>query len=144
MTAAAIATVLGGRKTLKRDVKSESDLIVVTRNGLPVATLPLLAEKLAVERRTLAKVVGISDRTLSRRLASNAKLTHEESDRTMRLARVFAQAVDTLGASEKAAHWMNTPNLALGNETPLQLLDTDSGAQEVEAVLMRIEWGVYS
>ncbi|SEG59808.1 putative toxin-antitoxin system antitoxin component, TIGR02293 family [Bryocella elongata] len=144
MTAAAIATVLGGRKTLKRTVKSDMDLRVVTREGIPVATLPQLAQKLGVDLKTLAKVVGISDRTLSRRIAANARLTLEESDRTMRVARVFARAEDVLGASEKAARWMQSPVLALADHTPLELLDTDLGAQWVTDVLGRIEWGVYS
>ena len=144
MTATAIATVLGGRKTLKRNVTSESELRVITRNGLPVATLPLLAGKLAVERGTLAKVVGISDRTLSRRLASNARLTLEESDRTMRLARVVAHAFDVFGDEEKAAHWLNTPNRVMEGDTPLSLLDTDAGVVWVGTILGRIEYGIYS
>jgi len=144
MTAAAIAVVLGGRKTLKRKVETEADLRVMTREGLPVGTLPFLAEGLAVERKTLAKVVGISDRTLSRRLANNSLLSADESDRTMRLARVFALAADTFGTSDKAALWLRTANNVMEGQEPLQLLDTDAGARWVETVLGRIAWGVYS
>lgn len=144
MTAVAIAAVLGGKKTLKKSVETETGLRLITREGLPVATLPQLAEKLGVERRRLAKVVGISDRTLSRRLAKKSKLSAEESDRTMRLARVFAKAEDTFGTSEKASQWMQRPLLALGNEIPLDLMDTDAGARAVEAALYRIDYGVYS
>ena len=144
MTAASIATVLGGRKTLKRKVSSDADLRLATREGLPVGTVPALAENLAVERKTLAKVVGISERTLSRRLASHARLSMEESDRTMRVARVMAHATDTLGTTEKASHWLQQSNLSLGGEVPLHLLDTDAGSRAVEAVLYRIEYGVYS
>jgi putative toxin-antitoxin system antitoxin component (TIGR02293 family) len=144
MTVAAIAEVLGGRKTLKRKVESDEDLRLVTRNGLPVGTLPALAAMLSVERKTLAKVVGISDRTLSRRIAHSSRLSLEESDRTVRVARVMAQAEDTLGSREKASHWLNSPNLVLGGHTPLSLLDTDTGVREVETVLGRIEWGLYS
>src|ERR1700753_553776 len=108
MTAAAIAMFLGGRKTLKRSVDSDADLRVLTREGLPVSTLPILAESLDIERGTLAKVVGISDRTLSRRLAGKTRLTAEESDRTMRLARIMAQAAETFDSPEKAALWLET------------------------------------
>ena len=144
MTVAAIAEVLGGRKTLKRKVESDEDLRVVTRNGLPVGTLPVLAEKLAVERKTLAKVVGISDRTLSRRLAHASKLSAEESDRTVRLARVMANAIEVFGNREKAAHWMQTPNMVMNGQTPLSLLDTDTGVRWVETILGRIGYGIYS
>lgn len=144
MTAAAIAQVMGGRKTLKREVESDVDLRHLTREGLPVGALPMLAEELAVERKTLAKVVGISSRTLSRRLAGNSRLSAEESDRTVRVARVMAQAVDTFGDSKKAALWMQAPNSTMEGQSPLSLLDTDSGSRWVETILGRIAWGVYS
>jgi len=66
MTVAAITAVLGGRRTLKRKVDSDLELTQLTRQGLPVGALLLMAQQLAVERRTVARVVGISDRTLSR------------------------------------------------------------------------------
>lgn len=144
MTVAAITAVLGGQKVLKRKVRSEDDLRLATRKGLPVETLPALAQKLAVERKTLAKVVGISDRTLSRRMASESRLSMEESDRMLRLARVFAMTEDTLGSAEKAARWLQKPNLALGGDVPLELLDTDTGTRMVETILNRIEYGIYS
>jgi putative toxin-antitoxin system antitoxin component (TIGR02293 family) len=99
---------------------------------------------LDVERKILAKVVGISDRTLSRRLASGSKLSAEESDRTMRVARVMAKATDTFGNAEKAAHWLKTPNRVMEGETPLSLLDTDAGVKWVETILGRIDYGLYS
>ena len=144
MTVAAITAVLGGSKVLKRKVTYDDDLRTITREGLPVKALPALAEELQVDQRILAKVVGISDRTLSRRLASGSRLSAEESDRTMRVARVFALTKDTLGTSEKAARWLQKRNLALGGQVPFELLDTDSGAREVETILNRIEYGLYS
>jgi putative toxin-antitoxin system antitoxin component (TIGR02293 family) len=144
MTVAAITAVLGGRRTLKRKVNSDSELTLLTRQGLPVGTLTLLAEELAVERKTVARVVGISDRTLSRRIAKHERLSADESDRMVRLARVVALATDTLGTTKKASLWLQTPNRVLGGETPLSLLDTDSGVRSVETILGRIAWGVYS
>jgi putative toxin-antitoxin system antitoxin component (TIGR02293 family) len=144
MTVAAITTALGGRKILKRKVDSDSDLTLLTREGLPVGTLTLLAHQLSIERKTLARVVGISDRTLSRRLAKNERLSAEESDRTVRLARIVALTTGTLGTSQKASSWLQTPNRALDGERPLDLLDTDTGAKSVETILGRIAYGLYS
>jgi uncharacterized protein (DUF2384 family) len=76
--------------------------------------------------------------------ASPARLTPEESDVVIRTARTLAKAIDILGDREKAAHWLTTPNRALGGEIPISLLDTSAGAHEVETVLDRIEYGVYS
>jgi len=144
MTVTAITAVLGGRRTLKRRVDSDSELRMITREGLPVDAFTLLARDLSVERKTLARVVGISERTLSRRIAKDERLSAEESDRMVRLARVVAMATDTFGTIKKASLWLQTPNRVLGGETPLSLLDTDSGVRSVETVLGRIEWGLYS
>jgi putative toxin-antitoxin system antitoxin component (TIGR02293 family) len=134
MTVAAITDVLGGEKVFKQQFAFESDLRVLTREGLPVKALPALAQELSIELKVLAKVVGISDRTLSRRLASGSRLTAEESDRTMRVARIFARAKETFGNPTKAAHWLNSPNRVMEGETPLSLLDTDAGVQWVETI----------
>lgn len=144
MTAQAISAVLGGRKTLKRKIETETDLRDMTREGLPVQTLPFLAEGLAVERKTLAQILGISDRTLSRRLASDLRLTLDESDRIIRVARVVAHALDTFGQKDKASRWMQKPNRALQGLTPLSLLDTDAGIRQVDTILGRIDYGLYS
>ena len=144
MTVSAITDVLGGRKVLKRKIESDTDLRSMTRQGLPAGTLPALAEGLKVERKALAKVVGITDRTFSRRLANASRLSPEESDRTMRLARVVALATDTFDSKEGAAQWLKAPNAVMEGHTPLDLLDTDTGVRWVETVLNRIAWGVYS
>ena len=129
---------------LKRQVDSDSELTLLTREGLPVGTLTLLAQELDVERKTVANVIGISDRTLSRRIAKDERLSAQESDRMVRLARVFALATDTLGTAQKASLWLQTPNNVLEGQTPFSLLDTDAGVRSVETVLGRIAWGVYS
>ncbi|MDQ3459226.1 MAG: MbcA/ParS/Xre antitoxin family protein [Deinococcota bacterium] len=47
-------------------------------------------------------------------------------------------------ALESAADWLRSENLSLGGRTPLEYADTEIGAREVENLLGRIEYGVYS
>ena len=144
MTVAAIAEVLGGKKVLKKRVGTPAQLMTLIREGLPADILPSIAAELSMDRSAVAKVVGISGRTLSRRLASRSRLSAEESDRMVRLARVLALANDTLGDRAKASRWLQTPNRALQGSTPFELLDTDAGVQSVETILGRIAYGIYS
>jgi putative toxin-antitoxin system antitoxin component (TIGR02293 family) len=72
------------------------------------------------------------------------RLSASESDRLYRLARIAARAEEVLGASEEARRWLVAPNRALGSVAPLSLLDTDEGARQVEAILGRLEHGVFS
>src|SRR5437588_566639 len=44
------------------------------------------------------------------------RLTPEQSDVVIRTACTLAKAIDILGDREKAAHWLTTPNRALGGE----------------------------
>lgn len=92
----------------------------------------------------LSQKLGIPERTLARRLSSASLLTSAESDRTVRMARVCANAVEMIGDEEKAIAGLGTPNRALGGERPLDQLDTDLGARMIEDVLGRIAYGVYS
>jgi putative toxin-antitoxin system antitoxin component (TIGR02293 family) len=144
MTVAAIAEVLGGKKVLKKRIGTPAQLMTLIREGLPADILPTIAAELSMDRSAVAKVVGISGRTLSRRLASRSRLSAEESDRMVRLARVLALANDTLGDRAKASSWLQTPNRALQGSTPFELLDTDAGVQSVETILGRIAYGIYS
>lgn len=144
METEAIAEVLGGRKVLKRTVKKPDDLAQLVRKGLPASAVTALAQKLHMGSGLLSRKLGIPQRTLTRRLTQASPLTPAESDRTVRIARVYANAVEMIGDEEKAIEWLRTPNRALGGERPLDQLDTDMGARSVEDVLGRIAYGVYS
>jgi putative toxin-antitoxin system antitoxin component (TIGR02293 family) len=144
MGTAEIVEVLGGRKTFKRAVKNTDDLAQLVRSGLPASTVALLAATLAVERSQMAERLNIPSRTLSRRLKLKSRLTHDESDRTLRMARVVALAQEVLGSDEKASHWMSNPNRALGGRRPFDQLDTEPGVRSVEEVLYGIAYGMYS
>jgi putative toxin-antitoxin system antitoxin component (TIGR02293 family) len=144
MTVSAIAELLGGRIALGKDIETTSELVELTREGLPADILNTMAGELAIQKVIVAKILGISERTLSRRIAVNALLTAEESDRMVRLARVLALAKETLGDMEKAGRWLQTSNRALEGDRPFDRLDTDAGVRSVEQVLGRIAYGVYS
>lgn len=144
MATYAVPEVLGGELFLERSIAKSGALAELVREGLPVKALLLLAERLDLRQAEIAEKIGIPLRTLTRRMASDSRLTPAESDRTVRLAQVFATAAETLGSTEQAAEWLKTPNRALRGGAPLDQLDTDPGVREVEDVLGRIAYGVYS
>jgi len=144
METQAIADILGGRKVLGKVIRKPDDLAQLVRKGLPVGSVTSLAERLHVRNAVLSRKLGIAQRTLTRRLSGASLLTPAESDRTARMARVYANAVELIGDEEKAIAWLNTANRALGGERPIDLLDTDLGSRTVEDILGRIAYGVYS
>jgi len=141
--ASAVAKVLGGQKALGIRVSSQQDLITAVRRGLRTATVQAVIEELDASPASVLPALRIARRTMERRKAQG-RLLPQESERVYRLAKILAFAESVLGNKEKARHWLNTPNRALGNVTPLSLTETEAGADEVTNVLGRIDVGIYS
>lgn len=114
------------------------------REGLGYASFERFRRHAAVTAGELASLVSIPARTLARRKAVG-RLEPEESDRLVRLARVFAQALQLFeGNAASARRWLATPLAVLGSATPLHTATTDPGAREVEALIGRLEHGIPS
>ncbi|MGE5345699.1 MAG: antitoxin Xre/MbcA/ParS toxin-binding domain-containing protein [Acidithiobacillales bacterium] len=133
--------MLGGPRILRAG--SLEDLRDRVRSGLPYGSLEAVTSAYAIDTKELASILHVPPRTLARRRKAR-RFTAEESDRLFRVGRLAALAEDVLGGREKATSWLHRPNRALGQKSPLQSLDSDLGAAEVESLLRRIEHGVYS
>ena len=139
-----VVELLGGERTLGRKVpSSRAKLIEVLRAGVPYPALESVMQALDISRGEVCNSLALPSRTLARR-KKERKLRADESDRLFRLANVGARALEIFGTKEKAARWLRKPNRALAQAIPLALLDTDTGARQVEEVLGQIEYGLYS
>jgi len=126
------------------DLSSQLRLIEWLRSGIPFGDLSRFITLIGMTREEASLAFGISLRTLARRKETSSLLAQGEGERMVRFARVLTKAQDVLGSLEKAKSWMKLENRALGGATPMSLLDTDIGAQAVQDVLGRIEYGVFS
>ena len=111
--------------------------------GLPVRELDDLQTGLGLPMERVGSLLGISKATLHRRKAAG-RLDTSESDRVVRFARLLGKAVAVLESEEHARQWLNSPQFGLGGAVPLEYARTEVGAREVENLLGRIEYGVYS
>ena len=119
-------------------------LIALTREGVPARSAFDLARRYNLSEPQLAELLGVSTRTLARMKSADARLNPVQSDRLLRLARIVAHAETVFDTFEVALDWLKNPNRALGGDVPLSLLDTDAGAVQVEEILTRIDYGIYS
>ena len=112
--------------------------------GLSYAAFERLKRRLEVSTQELADAALITHRTLARR-KKTGRFGPDESDRLVRLSRVFARAIELFeGDVEGARSWLMRPVLALGGVIPFELVRTEVGAHEVEMLIGRIEHGVIS
>ncbi len=118
-------------------------MIEKVRDGLPFAEFYAMREMLAVTEERLGAWLGMSRATLHRRKKFGT-LDRAESDRLVRYGRLFSHASAALGGNEGARSWLVAPAIAFHGECPLDYADTEIGAREVDALLGRLEHGVFS
>ena len=138
--------VQASRKPIKGvipQIMNSSKIIELIENGLPIGELNDLQASLDIDIGKLATLLGISKATLHRRKAQG-RLDAAESDRVIRYARLLGTAIAVLGSIEDAREWLKHPQFGLGGAVPLEYAKTEPGAREVERLLGRIDYGVYS
>ncbi|TLD72855.1 DUF2384 domain-containing protein [Phragmitibacter flavus] len=118
-------------------------LIQSLKTGLPVRELDDLRSSLDLSMEKLVPMLGISKATLHRRM-TKGRLDPAESDRVVRFAKLMGKAVEVMESPENARKWLSAPQVGLGGAIPLEYAETEVGAREVENLLGRIEYGVYS
>jgi putative toxin-antitoxin system antitoxin component (TIGR02293 family) len=121
---------------------SPLEQIETIRQGIATRVFDQIAAALGVGKETLARKLNINAQTLRKR--KSRKLSADEAEKSLRVARVFAMASEVLGSETDARQWVNDQIPALGGKRPLDLLDTDLGAQEVTNLLNCIKWGMYA
>ncbi|HEU0205046.1 MAG TPA: antitoxin Xre-like helix-turn-helix domain-containing protein [Burkholderiaceae bacterium] len=141
---AAIVDFLGGTKGLGASPKTAVDWERIIVKGMPFRSAEALKEHVAVPDALLAELLGISEKTLSRARAARVRLDPVVSDRLFRVARIIALAVEVLESEEAALHWLKRSQIGLGGRSPLPMLATEAGRDQVEKLLLRIEYGVYT
>lgn len=136
--------VQGSAPATKSGRFTPAKLVEALQVGLPFRELLDLQTCLAVPADKLAPMLGISKATFHRRKGGVAKLPPAVSDRVVRYARLLGQALQVFGDLDSAKQWLGAPQLGLGGAVPLDYARSEVGAREVENLLGRIEYGVYS
>jgi putative toxin-antitoxin system antitoxin component (TIGR02293 family) len=119
-------------------------LIEEVRAGLPFKALESFSSASDINVSEIAALIQLPERTLARRKVSG-QLTSGESERLLRLSKVFEQAVSLFeGNAQAAVAWLKTPKRALGDNSPWTYLRTEIGAREVEDLIGQLEHGVFA
>ena len=103
----------------------------------PVATVPGSPES-AVSIIGKRQRVGTVD--LDQNVGATASDPRRERSPEIEL---LLKALRIAGSSRKLAEWIQTPVPAVNGRTPYALMQSEEGRKQVDAVLGRIEHGVY-
>ena len=123
--------------------KPLAEVLPDVRVGLPASMFEQVASSVGLSTTVLAEKLGIAPRTLTRKLGSGAPLSKEASEKILRVARVHNLAAEIFKTNDAISQWLLKPDAALGDAAPIDLLDTDIGAREVENLLRALAHGQF-
>lgn len=138
----AALTLDGIKELIGLTPTSDFNLTEIVEQGLPTARLALLKDH-GLTFTEVSEIV-ISPRTLKHRKARGERLSDEETDRMVRVARIVTLANSVFGNPEKALKWLRTESDRMGGRRPLSMLRTDAGGRVVERRLWQIDEGIFA
>jgi len=121
--------------------KTEQQMLEMVEHQLPTSAINRLVTLGLTRPEVDALVIPL--RTLQHRRSRREKLTVEESDRVLRVARLLAKAEAVYESRERALAWLRRANPRLNNRTPLEMSRTDTGSRIVEELLVQIDEGMF-
>jgi putative toxin-antitoxin system antitoxin component (TIGR02293 family) len=127
-------------------VKEPSLVAIVDKieDGLPYRAFEQLTALLDTPAGTLAEYLRIPARTLQRRRRS-CVLSVDESERILRLSRLYQAALDLFEGDHKAAvAWLGRKNRALIGRMPVEMAALEVTGEQALQLIGRLEHGVYS
>lgn len=128
---------------LTASFQNEMDLVNLTRNGILKQSVTKMAANFGITQEKICELLHMSTRNFQR-IKDNTPLDIYTSEQTIEMANVYSKAHLIFVNDEAVKQWFQTSNYALGNQKPLDLLDTSFGVKMVSDVLGRIEHGVFS
>jgi putative toxin-antitoxin system antitoxin component (TIGR02293 family) len=122
-------------------VRNDADLAELAQERVDVDVIDRLGAQ-GLKADELAFI--IPRRTLTHRRQQHERLSTEESDRAIRLARIVAQANTAFGNAEKAMRWLRNAQSRFAGRNALEMAGTEHGARLVEEALVQIDEGYFA
>lgn len=120
---------------------TDSERLHQIKVGFPAALIQALRLAFDLQNRQLETLLNASMSTLERRRREQKNLDPVASERLDRIAALSHLAERVFERQAAAAHWMTTPNKALGGTAPIMLCETEIGVKPVRRILQALEWG---
>lgn len=112
----------------------------VVEKGLSSEEITPILDYLGFKVSDIAKAAAVSASTVSR-WNPKTSIGVPGSNQFFRIDQVIRKGVDLFGSLENLKGWLQSPNLALGNAVPAQLLTSGIGVELVDEALDALHFG---
>jgi len=118
-------------------------LIVYTiRKGIPYSIFALIKDYTPFSLSDWAEYLNISGKSLTRYSQSDKPFKPIYTEKIIELAEVTNLGLEVFGDDKKFKLWLETPNYALGNQKPFDLMKDSYGKEMVMGELTHIDQGI--
>ncbi len=125
------------------DFLSDRMLIIeIIRRGVPYSLFNLIQHNAPFTERDWANILDISTKSLQRYKQTSRDFKSIQSEKIIEMAEVIDVGVEVFEDMERFKLWLDTPNFALGNLRPFDLLKDSYGKEMVMTELTRINHGI--
>src|ERR1019366_6491861 len=122
-------------------IRSGEDLASLVEKRLPATAVKALVRG-GLSDAEVYQVI-LPRRTLAHRIAKHQRLSKDESDKAVRVARITAMAEQGVGEPARAGRWLRKPKSRVEGKTPVDMLATEAGARLVEEMIVQIDYGMF-
>ena len=128
--------------TLSGFLNNKLLVVYMIRKGIPYSIFSLLKDFTPFSFSDWAEYLNISGKSLTRYSQSDKSFKPIHTEKIIELAEVTNQGLEVFGDNKKFKLWLETPNYALGNQKPFELLKDSYGKEMVMGELTRINHGI--
>jgi len=125
--------------------KDDSDvlsLINAIRNGISYSFFSNLVRVSPFSLPEWSYFLHLSERTLQRYKKEKKNFGPVYSEKILEITMLYKYGKEVFGDEKNFYAWLNSSNIALGNSSPKEILDSSFGIEMVKDELGRIEHGV--
>ncbi len=122
-------------------VNNPLDIINLSQKGLTKRALIHIGKLLSLGQKDLAEMVSVSLRTLQR-YDDSRKLAPLVSENMIMITEVIRLGLEVFEDKDIFTKWLNSPNKALNQKNPIDLLKFRSGSNLVQNLLGQIQYGI--
>ena len=135
--------LLSGLAEMPERYLNSFEKIRMTEKGVSKTELERLKVKTGLDYDELASALSVTRATLINK-KGKARFNAAVSERIISIAGLYSYGFSVFEDEQKFIEWMSLPRRPLGGKTPLELISTQFGRDEVMTIIGRIEYGVYS
>lgn len=112
--------------------------------GIPASAIQAVTDSFAVQTASIARVLGVNERTIRNYKRSNQKLTPQQGEQLLKYKDLLQRGSEVFGSHDAFDRWLHKPAFGLDGDKPFDLLITSEGMNLVSDEVERIANGEFA